>query len=76
MVRSLLKVGQEVPGLAPQIKKKDSPGKFYKSSVNNKSYFHKSEAFLITNRSKIKEKFFYWLKSARSGKKIDVYFEI
>ena len=45
MVRSLLKVGQEVPGLAPQIKKKDSPGKFYKSSVNNKSYFHKSEAY-------------------------------
>ena len=61
-----------MPGLAPQIKKKDSPGKFYMSSVNNKSYFHKSETFLITNRQKIKEKFFYWLKSARSGKKNDV----
>ena len=55
--------------LASQLKKKDSPGKFCKSSVDNKSYFPKSETFLITSRQKIEEKFFYWLKSSRSGKK-------
>ena len=57
-LRSLLEVGEEVLVLASRLKKKDSPGKFYKSSVDNKSYFHKSETFLITNRQKIEEKFF------------------
>ena len=52
-LRSPLEVGEEVLVLASRLKKKDSPGKFYKSSVDNKSYFHKSETFLITNRPKI-----------------------
>ena len=67
-LRSPLEVGEEVLVLAKQLKKKDSPGKFYKSHVDNKSYFHKSETFLITNRQKIEKKNFYWLKSLRSGK--------
>ena len=71
-VRSPLEVGEEVLVLASRLKKKDSPGKFYKSSVDNKSYFHKSQTFLITNRQKIDEKSFYWLKFSRSGKKIEV----
>ena len=58
-VRSPLEVGEEVLVLASRLKKKDSPGKFYKSSVDNKSYFHKSQTFLITNRQKIDEKSFY-----------------
>ena len=62
-LRSLLEVGEEVLILAAQLRKKDSPGKFYKSSVNNKCHFHKEETFLITNRGKNHEKFFYWLKS-------------
>ena len=40
-LRSPLEVGEEVLILAAWLKKKDSPGKFYKSSVDNKSYFHK-----------------------------------
>ena len=40
-LRSPLEVGEEVLILAARLKKKDSPGKFYKSSVDNKSYFHK-----------------------------------
>ena len=68
-LRSPLEVGEEVLVLAKQLKKKDSPGKFYKSHVDNKSYFHKSETFLITDRQKIERKFFYWLKSSRSRKK-------
>ena len=71
-VRSPLEMGEEVLVLASRLKKKDSPGKFYKSSVDNKSYFHKSQTFLITNRQKIDEKSFYWLKFSRSGKKIEV----
>ena len=69
-LRSPLEVGKEVLVLASWLKKKGSPGKFYKSSVDSKSYFHKSETFSITNRQKIEEQFFYWLKFSRSGKKL------
>ena len=61
-LRSPLEVGEEMLVLASRLKKKDSPGKFYKSSVDSKSYFHKWETFSITNRQKIEEQFFYWLK--------------
>ena len=49
-LRSPLEVGEEALMLASRLKKKDSPGKFYKSRVDNKSYFHKSETFLITKQ--------------------------
>ena len=51
-------MGEEGLVIAAHIRKKDSPGKFYKSSVDNKSYFSKEETFLITNRQKIDEKKF------------------
>ena len=57
-LRSPLEVGEEVLILTARLKKNDSPGKFYKSSVDNKPYFHKQETFLITNRQKIDGKFF------------------
>ena len=57
--KTLLELGEEVLVLAVLLKKKDSPRKFYKSSVDNKSYFHKEQTFLITNRPKIDEKYFY-----------------
>ena len=44
-LRSLLEVGGKVIVLASQLKKKDSLGKFNKSSVDNKSYFQKSDIF-------------------------------
>ena len=49
-LRSLLEVGEEVLALAAWLRKKDSPGKFHISSVDNKSYFSKNETFLIMNR--------------------------
>ena len=49
-LRSPLEVGEEVLILAVRIKKKNSLGKFCKGSVDNKTYFHKQETFLITNR--------------------------
>ena len=61
-------MGEEVLILASRIKKKDSTGKVDKSSVDNKSYFHKQETFLITIRQKIDKKYFYWLKSTRNEK--------
>ena len=66
--RSLLEVGEEVLILTACYKKKDSPGKFCKSSVDKKSYFHKKDKFLIRTRQKIDEKMFYWLKSSRAEK--------
>ena len=62
-------MGEEVLILAARLKKKDSPGKFSKSSVDNKSYFHKKETFLITNRQKIDEKYFHRLKSSGTENK-------
>ena len=49
-LRSPLEVGEEVLILAVRIKKKNSLGKFCKGGVDNKSYFHKQETFLITDR--------------------------
>lgn len=49
-LRSPLEVGEEVLILASQIKKKDSPGKFYKSSKENRLYLKKDKIFQITNR--------------------------
>ena len=58
--------------LASQLKKKDSPGKFYKTSVDSKSYFHKSETFLISKRKKTKEDFFLLVKIFKIWKKFEV----
>lgn len=49
------------------IKKKDSPGKFYKESTENRLYFNK---FLIESRRNLDGKCFYWLKNIKTGKKI------
>ena len=44
-LRSLLEVGEEVLVLPSRLKKKDFSGKFHKTSVDKKSYFHKSGHF-------------------------------
>ena len=74
-IRSLLEVGEKVLILAAQLKKKNSLGKFYKSNVDNKSYFHKQETFLIMNKQKIDGKLFYWLKSSRTEKNVKCRFQ-
>ena len=74
-LRSPLEVGEEMLVLASQLTKKGSPVKLYESSVDNKSYFQKSETFLIPNRQKTEEKNFYWLKSSRSGEKLKFRFQ-
>ena len=64
-LKSPLELGEEVLILTGRLKKKDSLGKFYKSSVENKSCFYKKEIFLITRRQIIDGKYFYWLKSTK-----------
>ena len=41
------------------LKKKDSSAKFYKSTIDNKSYFYKQKICLTTNRQKIEGKLFF-----------------
>ena len=74
-LKSPLELGEEVLILTGRLKKKDSLGKFYKSSVENKSCFYKKEIFLITRRQIIDGKFFYWLKSTKNGKKLNKKFQ-
>ena len=57
-----LNVGEKVLILAERLKKKSAPGKFYKQFVQNISYFNKGNVFIVTNKRKIEDKTFYWLK--------------
>ena len=51
-LRSLLEVGEEVHIPAAQLKKKDSLGKFHKSSADNKYYFHKEKDIFDDEQTK------------------------
>ena len=62
-----LEVGEDVLLLSSRIKKKSDPGKFYKSTVDNKSFFDKNAIFTITN---IDNKTFYWIKNKKTNKKV------
>ena len=62
-LRENLKVGERVYILAESIKKKSVPGKFYKQSVQNISYFNKETVYIIRKKQKIDEITYYWVKS-------------
>ena len=62
-LRENLKVGERVYILAESIKKKSAPGKFYKQSVQNISYFNKETVYIIRKKQKIDEITYYWVKS-------------
>ena len=63
-LRSPLNVGEDVLVLAARLKKKDEPGKLYKSSTENRPYFNREKIFKISHRV-IREngKYFYWLQN-------------
>ena len=63
-LRSPLSVGEEVLILAARLKKKDEPGKLYKSSTENRPYFNREKVFKISHRV-INEngKYYYWLQN-------------
>ena len=60
-LRDPLEVGEKVLVLASRIRKKDAPGKLYKSSTENQPYFNRKEVFTIVSRAKIDGIYFYWV---------------
>ena len=70
-LRSPLKVGEEILILSSRLKKKDSAGKFFKSSVYNRPYFNKQKTFSVTDRQLVDEKYFHWLKPVENDKKLN-----
>ena len=69
-LRDELSIGEKVYVLAERIKKKSAPGKFYKQSVQNISYFNKDNTFItraIQSTGGIK---YYWLKNLETNKKL------
>ena len=62
-LREKLNVGERVYVLAGGIKKKSAPGKFYKETVQNISYFNKETVYVVRERKKIDDINYYWIKS-------------
>ena len=58
-----LNIGEKVYVLAERIKKKSVPGKFYKQSVQNISYFNKDVVFTIRKKQVVDNIRYYWIKS-------------
>ena len=50
--------------LAEGIKKKSAPGKFYKQSVQNISYFNKENIYKFRKKKIIDGIRYYWIKSS------------
>ena len=68
-------VGEKVFILAERIKKKAAPGKFYKQSVQNISYFNKDRTFIIRRIRTIDGIKYYWLKDAQNNKNLATRFQ-
>ena len=69
-LREKLFVGEKVLVLVERIKKKASPGKFYKQSVQNISYFNKDKIFTIGKIQTIDGIKYYWLEDAQNNKNL------
>ena len=61
--RENLNIGEKVYILAERIKKKIVPGKFYKQSVQNISYFNKDVIYSIRKKHIIDHIKYYWVKN-------------
>ena len=51
-LREPLNIGENVLVLAKRLKKKDAPGKFYKSTTQNKTFFNKDKVYIVKKRVK------------------------
>ena len=63
-------MGEKLFVLAERIKKKAAPGKFYKQSVQNISYFNKDRTSIIRRIRSIHGIKYYWLKDAQNNKNL------
>ena len=61
-LRENLDIGEKVYILAERIKKKSAPGKCYKQSVQNISYFKKEKIYMIREKNIIDRIRYYWVK--------------
>ena len=69
-LREELSIGEKVFVLPERIKKKSAPGKFYKQSVQNISYFNKEKTFIIRAIQTIDKIKYYWLKNSETIRKL------
>ena len=51
-LRQPLNIGEKVLVLTERLKKKDAPGRLYKSTTQNKSFFNKEKIFIIKKECK------------------------
>ena len=65
-LRENLNIGEKVYILAERIKKKIAPGKFYKQSVQNISYFNKDVIYSIRKKH-IDNIKCYWVKNSATN---------
>ena len=68
-------VGEKVFVLAERIRKKAAPGKFYKQSVQNISYFNKDKTFIIRRIRSVGGIKYYWLKDAHNNRNLNKRFQ-
>ena len=62
-LRDPLELGETVFIFAELLRKKDAPGRLYKSTRENKSFFNRDRTFIISERSKLNNSnYLYWLK--------------
>ena len=52
-LRDPLEIVEKVLVLAKRLRKKDAPGRLYKSTTENKSLFNRDRIFTISERSKL-----------------------
>ena len=69
-LRERLFVGEKVLVLAERIKKKGAPGKSYRQSVQNTSYFNKDKTFIIRKIRTMNGIKYYWLEDVQNNKKV------
>ena len=71
-LRDPLVIGEKVLVLAGRLRKQDAPGRLYKSTTQNKSFFNRTITFAISERLKLilssDNTYLYWLKE--NGQKI------
>lgn len=65
-----LSIGERVYVPAERIKNKSAPGKIYKQSVQNISYFNKDKVFTIRAKKAIDNVTYYWLKNSETNRNL------
>ena len=61
-LRDPLDIGEKVLVLAERLKKKDAPGRLYKSTTENTPFFNRNRIFIINKCVPTDNNTYYWLK--------------